>query len=132
MAGIVCTVVVMILVLLVTLVCKKTKPRYEFLALTPKVLQRHQNGAANAAIAAPQATATTQILNGSAGVGGGHYDFSGNGWFGDPESDIPLSLLPKHVIGLHAAEDMALLKASGLSDMKVSMIFNFTAPPEGL
>ena len=80
----------------------------------------------------PQATATTQILNGSAGVGGGHYDFSGNGWFGDPESDIPLSLLPKHVIGLHAAEDMALLKASCLSDMKVSMIFNFAAPPEGL
>ena len=53
-AGIVCTVVVMILVLLLTLVCKKTKPRYEFLALTPKVLQRHQNGAANAAIAVPQ------------------------------------------------------------------------------
>lgn len=53
-AGIVSTVVVMILVLLVTLVCRKTKPRYEFLALTPKVLQRQQNGGASTGITVPQ------------------------------------------------------------------------------
>ena len=58
-AGIVCTVVVMILVLLVTLVCRKTKPRYEFLALTPKVLQRQQNGGANAANTVPQGCSKT-------------------------------------------------------------------------
>ena len=29
------------------------------------------------------------------------------GWTGDPESDIPIMLLAKHVDGMHANEDMA-------------------------
>ncbi len=32
------------------------------------------------------------------------------GWCGDPESDIPLSVFAKHVLGLHAAGDMAFHK----------------------
>ena len=65
MAGIVCTVFVMILVLLVTFICRKTKPRYEFLALTPKALQRQQQnggGAANPASSAPQGSGVRTLL----------------------------------------------------------------------
>ena len=32
------------------------------------------------------------------------------GWFGDHESDIPISLFPKHVAGLHVNGDMAFHK----------------------
>ena len=32
------------------------------------------------------------------------------GWCGDHESDIPVSLLAKHVMGMHAAADMAFHK----------------------
>ncbi len=35
---------------------------------------------------------------------------SSGGWTGDPESDIPLSVFAKHVVGLHAAGDMAFHK----------------------
>ena len=66
-AGIVCTVFVMILVLLVTFICRKTKPRYEFLALTPKALQRQQQqqnggGGANPANSAPQGRGGRKLL----------------------------------------------------------------------
>ena len=37
-------------------------------------------------------------------------EVGGNGWCGDDESDIPVSLFPKHVVGLHADGDMALLQ----------------------
>ena len=67
-------------------------------------------------------------MNGSAAVGAGHYDFSGNGWFGDPESDIPLSLLPKHVIGLHAADDMAMLKVGRYSLVILLTQLTFVRP----
>lgn len=32
---------------------------------------------------------------------------SGSGWFGDPETNIPALLFPKHVLGLHASDDLA-------------------------
>ena len=70
-----------------------------------------------------QATATTQLLNGGVVVGGGDYD----GWFGDPESDIPLSLLPKHVTGLHAADDMAMLTVSQSVPCSLSAPRSFAA-----
>jgi hypothetical protein len=32
---------------------------------------------------------------------------SGTGWLGDPETNIPALLFPKHVLGLHATDDHA-------------------------
>lgn len=66
---------------------RRHKPRYEFLALTPKYMAAGRGGP------------------GSPAINGGH-----QGWISDHESDIPISLLPKHVSGLHACENMAFHK----------------------
>ncbi len=74
---------------------RRHKPRYEFLALTPK--PRAATGAASAGAAAGASSSSG-------------FSSSDCGWRGDPESDIPLSLFPKHVLGLHASGDMAIHK----------------------
>ena len=38
--------------------------------------------------------------------GSGHGS-SGSGWLGDAETNIPALLFPKHVLGLHASDDLA-------------------------
>ena len=56
---------------------RKHRPSYETIALTPR-----------------------KYWSGS-----GHS--SGSGWLGDPETNIPALLFPKHVLGLHASDDLA-------------------------
>eukprot|EP00095_Tigriopus_kingsejongensis_P007719 maker-scaffold162_size295716-snap-gene-0.11 protein:Tk07719 transcript:maker-scaffold162_size295716-snap-gene-0.11-mRNA-1 annotation:"domain-containing protein" len=86
-AGIICTAISLVLLALVMLICRRHKPRYEFLALTPKYMAAGRGGP------------------GCAQVNGG-----GQGWISDHESDIPINLFPKHVSGLHACDDMAFHK----------------------
>lgn len=57
---------------------RKHRPSYETIALTPR---KYWAG----------------------GTGSG----SSSGWFGDPETNIPALLFPKHVLGLHASDDLA-------------------------
>ncbi|TRY71536.1 hypothetical protein TCAL_12498, partial [Tigriopus californicus] len=86
-AGIICTATSLVLLALVMLICRRHKPRYEFLALTPKYMAAGRGGP------------------GSPPINGGP-----QGWISDHESDIPISLLPKHVSGLHACDNMAFHK----------------------
>ncbi|XP_040572850.2 putative receptor-type tyrosine-protein phosphatase mosPTP-1 isoform X2 [Lepeophtheirus salmonis] len=75
LSGIICTAASLILIVLITIICRH-RSHYEFLALSPRKY-----------------------------LGSG-----GPGWTGDPESDIPVVLFPKHVTGLHASHDMAFQK----------------------
>ena len=59
--------------------CRKHRPSYETIALTPRKYWS----------------------------GGGTGHTSGSGWLGDPETNIPALLFPKHVLGLHASDDLA-------------------------
>ena len=58
---------------------RKHRPSYETIALTPRKYWS----------------------------GGGTGHTSGSGWLGDPETNIPALLFPKHVLGLHASDDLA-------------------------
>lgn len=90
------------LILIIIIIFSRHKPRYEFLALTPKYRATNGNLAPNGGPA----------VVGMGGPGAPAPDLGpgGGGWYGDHESDIPVSLLPKHVLGLHAAGDMAFHK----------------------
>ena len=59
---------------------RKHRPTYETIALTPRKYW----------------SATS----------GGHHSAT-SGWFGEPETNIPALLFPKHVLGLHASDDLA-------------------------
>ncbi len=60
--------------------CRKHRPAYETIALTPR-----------------KYWATMASTSGAAS----------RGWYGDPETNIPALLFPKHVLGLHASDDLA-------------------------
>ena len=60
---------------LVLYICRKHRPSYESIALTPR---KYWSGASG-----------------------------GPGWCGDAETNIPALLFPKHVLGLHASDDLA-------------------------
>jgi len=79
MVGIIATVSILVSIILLLLVCKKHRPSYETIALTPRKYWS----------------------------GGGTGHTSGSGWLGDPETNIPALLFPKHVLGLHASDDLA-------------------------
>ena len=87
---------------------RRHKPRYEFLSLKPRV---SNTGAASTGAVLANGVSNgggPVVLNNGTVVGGGGN--VGSGWCGEDESDIPVSLFPKHVLGLHAEGDMALLQ----------------------
>lgn len=76
LVGIIATASVLLLILILILVCKKHRPQYETIALTPRKYWPGCNS-------------------------------SSEGWYGDPETNIPALLFPKHVLGMHASDDLA-------------------------
>ncbi len=80
--------------------------------MTPKCARSNVNGnVANGNVAANGSiVVATSNGNGAVSSANGNVVLNSGGWFGDPESDIPVALLPKHVQGLHAAGDMAFHK----------------------